>query len=96
MIIRSDWRNVWKYYSTHAMVIYTAAYGWWFSMPVEFQDSVPQWAKYCAVAVAFITYMIAKLINQGGSDVVASEPNQPAVADANKENSDRNGNSEQG
>lgn len=59
-----NWKNIWKWYSTHAMVIYTALVSYYAQMPAEDKASLPLWVIYLIQAVIVVSFVVGRLIKQ--------------------------------
>ncbi|RRW77627.1 hypothetical protein EGJ48_03520 [Pantoea dispersa] len=64
MQIIADWRRVWKFYSSHALLISTA-------VPIAMSEAenyigekLPMWVKFTVGAVIFICGMIGRIVDQ--------------------------------
>lgn len=54
MKIVSDWRNVWKYYSTQALIALAALPIVWAELPPDIKDMVPsEWRLWIFSGLAF-------------------------------------------
>ncbi len=48
MKLIDDWKQVWKWYSTHAMVIYMALVSYYVSLEPTVKEQIPNWMhRYC-------------------------------------------------
>lgn len=65
MKLISDWKQVWKWYSTHAMVIYMALVSYYVSLEPTVKEQIPNWMLYIGIVVAGITFIIARTVKQG-------------------------------
>lgn len=59
-----NWKNIWKWYSTHAMVIYTALVSYYAQMPAVDKASLPLWVIYLIQAVIVVSFVVGRLIKQ--------------------------------
>ena len=64
MKLIDNWKNIWKWYSTHAVVIYTALVSYYAQMPAADKASLPLWVIYSIQGILFISYIIGRLIKQ--------------------------------
>ena len=46
MKLIDDWKQVWKWYSTHAMVIYMALVSYYVSLEPTVKEQIPNWMLY--------------------------------------------------
>ena len=59
-----NWKNIWKWYSTHAVVIYTALVSYYAQMPAVDKASLPLWVIYLIQAVIVVSFVVGRLIKQ--------------------------------
>ena len=59
-----NWTSIWKWYSTHAMVIYTALVSYYAQMPAVDKASLPLWVIYLIQAVIVVSFVVGRLIKQ--------------------------------
>lgn len=59
-----NWKNIWKWYSTHAVVIYTALVSYYAQMPAIDKASLPLWVIYLIQAVIVVSFVVGRLIKQ--------------------------------
>ena len=64
MKLISNWKNIWKWYSTHAVVIYTALVSYYAQMPVAEKANLPLWVIYLIQAVIVVSFVVGRLIKQ--------------------------------
>ena len=64
MKLISNWKNIWKWYSTHAVVIYTALVSYYAQMPATEKASLPLWVIYLIQAVIVVSFIVGRLIKQ--------------------------------
>lgn len=68
MKLIEDWRSVWKYYSTHALIITGAIPLAWKSVPLEWKDAFPPDIKpYVPVILAVVcavSGVIGRVVDQ--------------------------------
>ena len=64
MKLISNWKNIWKWYSTHAVVIYTALVSYYAQMPTADKASLPLWVIYLIQAIIVISFVVGRLIKQ--------------------------------
>ena len=64
MKLISNWKNIWKWYSTHAVVIYTALVSYYAQMPAADKASLPLWVIYLIQAVIVVSFVVGRLIKQ--------------------------------
>ena len=64
MKLISNWKNIWKWYSTHAVVIYTALVSYYAQMPAADKASLPLWVIYLIQAVIVVSFIVGRLIKQ--------------------------------
>ena len=64
MKLISNWKNIWKWYSTHAVVIYTALVSYYAQMPEADKASLPLWVIYLILAVIVVSFVVGRLIKQ--------------------------------
>ena len=68
MRIVSDWRNVWKYYSTQALVLIAALPIVWMEIPADVKAMVPsEWHGWIVSGIA-LAGAASRLIKQAESD----------------------------
>ena len=49
MKLIDDWKQVWKWYSTHAMVIYMALVSYYVSLEPTVKEQIPNWMLYAGI-----------------------------------------------
>lgn len=59
-----DWRDAWRWYSTHCALIAFALQATWMELPPEFKASTPAWAIHAMTMVALMLGFIGRLIEQ--------------------------------
>ena len=64
MKLINNWKNIWKWYSTHAVVIYTALVSYYVQMPAVDKASLPLWVIYLIQAVIVVSFIVGRLIKQ--------------------------------
>lgn len=64
MKLIDNWKNIWKWYSTHAVVIYTALVSYYAQMPAVDKASLPLWVIYLIQAVIVVSFVVGRLIKQ--------------------------------
>ena len=64
MKLIDNWKNIWKWYSTHAVVIYTALVSYYAQMPAADKASLPLWVIYLIQAVIVVSFIVGRLIKQ--------------------------------
>ena len=64
MKLIDNWKNIWKWYSTHAVVIYTALVSYYAQMPAADKASLPLWVIYLIQAIIVISFVVGRLIKQ--------------------------------
>ena len=64
MKLIDNWKNIWKWYSTHAVVIYTALVSYYAQMPAADKASLPLWVIYLIQAVIVVSFVVGRLIKQ--------------------------------
>ena len=64
MKLIDNWKNIWKWYSTHAVVIYTALVSYYAQMPAVDKASLPLWIIYLIQAVIVVSFVVGRLIKQ--------------------------------
>ena len=64
MKLINNWKNIWKWYSTHAVVIYTALVSYYAQMPAVDKASLPLWVIYLIQAVIVVSFIVGRLIKQ--------------------------------
>ena len=64
MKLVDNWKNIWKWYSTHAVVIYTALVSYYAQMPAVDKASLPLWVIYLIQAVIVVSFVVGRLIKQ--------------------------------
>lgn len=64
MKLIDNWKNIWKWYSTHAVVIYTALVSYYAQMPEADKASLPLWVIYLIQAVIVVSFVVGRLIKQ--------------------------------
>ena len=64
MKLIDNWKNIWKWYSTHAVVIYTALVSYYVQMPAVDKASLPLWVIYLIQAVIVVSFIVGRLIKQ--------------------------------
>lgn len=64
MKLIDNWKNIWKWYSTHAVVIYTALVSYYAQMPAVDKASLPLWVIYLIQAVIVVSFIVGRLIKQ--------------------------------
>ena len=64
MKLIDNWKNIWKWYSTHAIVIYTALVSYYAQMPAVDKASLPLWVIYLIQAVIVVSFVVGRLIKQ--------------------------------
>ncbi len=64
MKLIDNWKNIWKWYSTHAVVIYTALVSYYVQMPAVDKASLPLWVIYLIQAVIVVSFVVGRLIKQ--------------------------------
>ena len=65
MKLIDDWKQVWKWYSTHAMVIYMGLVSYYVSLEPTVKEQIPDWMLYTGIVIAGITFIIARIVKQG-------------------------------
>ena len=64
MKLVSDWRRVWRYYSTQALLLLAAAPMIWAELPPDVRDLLPQeWRPWLLSAMA-VSGVVGRLIAQ--------------------------------
>ena len=64
MKLIDNWKDIWKWYSTHAVVIYTALVSYYAQMPAADKASLPLWVIYLIQAVIVVSFVVGRLIKQ--------------------------------
>lgn len=64
MKLIDNWKNIWKWYSTHAVVIYTALVSYYAQMPAVDKASLPLWVIYLIQAIIVVSFVVGRLIKQ--------------------------------
>lgn len=64
MKLIDNWKNIWKWYSTHAVVTYTALVSYYAQMPAVDKASLPLWVIYLIQAVIVVSFIVGRLIKQ--------------------------------
>ena len=64
MKLISNWKNIWKWYSTHAVVIYTALVSYYAQMPAAEKANLPLWVIYLIQAIIVTSFVVGRLIKQ--------------------------------
>lgn len=64
MKLIDDWKQVWKWYSTHAMVIYMALVSYYVSLEPTVKEQIPNWMLYTGIVIAGVTFIIARITQQ--------------------------------
>ena len=64
MKLIDNWKNIWKWYSTHAVVIYTGLVSYYAQMPAVDKASLPLWVIYLIQAVIVVSFVVGRLIKQ--------------------------------
>lgn len=68
MKLIDDWKQVWKWYSTHAMVIYMALVSYYVSLEPTVKEQIPNWMLYTSIVIAGVTFIIARITQQAKTD----------------------------
>ncbi|WP_062560379.1 hypothetical protein [Paracoccus aminovorans] len=66
MKLVSDWRRVWRYYSTQAMAIAATVQLTWAQLPDDMRASVPPHIVSYATGALLVLGVIGRLVDQGG------------------------------
>ena len=59
-----DWRDCWRWYSSHCMWITVALQGAWLELPVEMKASVPTWGIHAITIVLLVLGFFGRLVDQ--------------------------------
>ncbi len=65
MKLIDDWKQVWKWYSTHAMVVYMALVSYYVSLEPTVTEQIPNWMLCTGIVFAGVTFIIARIVKQG-------------------------------
>ena len=66
MKLVSDWRRVWRYYSTQAMAVAATVQLTWAQLPDDMRASVPPHLVSYATGALLVLGVIGRLVDQGG------------------------------
>lgn len=66
MKLVSDWRRIWRYYSTQAMAIAATVQLTWAQLPDDMRASVPPHIVSYATGALLVLGVIGRLVDQGG------------------------------
>ena len=58
------WTNIWKWYSTHAMVIYTTLVAYYVQLTPAQKAEYPDWVIYSVMVVMFISFIVGRIVKQ--------------------------------
>ena len=59
-----NWKNIWKWYSTHAMVIYTTLVAYYVQLTPAQKAEYPDWVIYSVMVVMFISFIVGRIVKQ--------------------------------
>ena len=59
-----NWTNIWKWYSTHAMVIYTTLVAYYVQLTPAQKAEYPDWVIYSVMVVMFISFIVGRIVKQ--------------------------------
>ena len=84
----SEWRQVWKYYSTHAMVIYTGGLAFCVDHADYIKDNIPKPVQFIVLGLALITFILARIVKQENVNVVDNQLTEPTAESSIREETD--------
>ena len=59
-----NWTSIWKWYSTHAMVIYTTLMAYYVQLSPAQKAEYPDWVIYCVMGVMCISFVVGRIVKQ--------------------------------
>ena len=59
-----DWRDWWRWYSSHCIGAALALQGAWLEVPDDLRASVPSWALQGITAALLVLGFVGRLVNQ--------------------------------
>ena len=59
-----NWTNIWKWYSTHAMVTYTTLMAYYVQLTPAQKAEYPDWVIYSVMGVMFISFVVGRIVKQ--------------------------------
>ncbi|WP_043112811.1 hypothetical protein [Solimonas flava] len=59
-----DWRDAWRWYSTHCLAIAFAMQATWLELPPEFKALAPDWLIHAMTMLALVCGFVGRLLDQ--------------------------------
>lgn len=73
MTLVDNWKQAWRWYSTHALILATSAPLAMAEAEKYFDHEFPMWVKATVAGVIFVSGVIGRVILQEKSDVVDTQ-----------------------
>ena len=69
MKLIENWKDCWKWYSTHATAVYMALAAYYVQLTPEMKADIPTWMLETGIAFAAVTFIVARIVKQGETTI---------------------------
>ena len=59
-----DWRDCWRWYSTHCLAIAAALQGVWLELPPDLKSALPAWTIHAITMLVLVCGFFGRLLEQ--------------------------------